>query len=738
MQIKSFSHVAALGLSALFSAALSAAPPATSPYVTDEQNEYVQDATSDAVGSVNMVLCIINALNVNGSGMLNVGPYIALVDVNKCQGHRSSGSSGASGADNATNFMTAVVDATRVTSSDPMAAKVWMQLTENGEVKNIYVKLSASLSPADAPPYGVFRLDYIGIDPSLAVMFNGFINSAAGNLQFYETGQNSSNTGLSMTVGSTTSGSGTITTLQPAGTFNFNYNPDNFRRSDGNHDQCFDRKKANADRSVWRYGTYNATDGTHLDQTNPNFQILATYAGTSYYGNAGYFGFNFQGLDLNTIPDASPVTGLTITDQRAANTTTYNLSKVSGKLTKWTQNATTLAAMDGIPFYFNGDLTNKTSNTTDLSGWGNWQMQWNNANANFTVTGTQNCGGNGCSVAALTTPATVNTGALNGLSLSGWSDSFGGNINIPSAMSDHVGGDAVFYFSQSLVIPGSASEPTTLYCLSNCPSAASVATANAYSSGNAPSPFDGLTASQWFAAPNSGDTISYTFGRAGLTNGGNPMIISNAAFYNASNMFQHGLMTGRLFTAPFASCTQGVCEPSAPSVYYTWSTGLGQWNQTMWLTKTSDSSIVAFDPPQTIAYTVPTGSTYGTWAGKNIQLQFNGFGNLNGIPGYCVNPVDNSASDCAVQGARYVAAFAIPDGAAMTLGGTAVLVKALDAEIRLRDLGANASQCLAMSLTPLTPPAGGVHDMSNPTDSFYIGVKPAITTSPKVIDGIVQ
>lgn len=741
MKTIKFHHVAALVFTLSSHAMVNAAPPADSPYYNDLQNEYVQDATSDAMGSVNMILCIMNALNVNGSGMLNAGPYIALVDINKCQSHNSGGSSGSSGASAATNYMTAVVDATRASNADPMVSHVWMSLTEDGSVKHIYVKSTATRSPTDVPPYGVFRFDYIGKDSSSTAQFNGFIDSTSGGLQFYETGQNSSNIALSITAGSTTSGSGTITTASPATTFNFSYDPDYFRRSDGTHDQCFDRLKANAARSVWRYGTYNMTDGTRVDQSNPSFQITATYGGNSYYGSAGYYGFNFQGLDLNAIPDASPLAGLTVTDQRPGNTTTYNLSKISGKLTKWTQNATTLAAMDGIPFYFSGDLTGKTSGGDPaVTGWGNWQMQWNNLAANFTVTGIQTCSNNGCTLSALTTPATVIAGAFNGLALSGWSDSFGGSINIPASVSDHAGSDAVHYFSQSLVIPGSASEPTTLYCLNNCPGATSVTAANAYSSGSAPSPFDGTTGSQWYSAPDIANTVSYTFGSGGLLNDGTAMIINNAAFFHSNPMFMNGVMTGRLFTTPFASCMTGttVCEPSAPEVYYTWSTGTGQWNQSMWLTKTSDNSIVAFDPPQNIAYTVPVGTAYGTWGGKNIQLQFNGFGNLYGIPGYCVNPVNNRASDCSVAGARYVPMFSIPDGANMTLNSTSLIVKALDEEIRLNDLGANASQCSSMSLTPLTPPSGGVHDMSDPSDSFYIGVQPTVTDSPKVIDGIVQ
>ncbi len=723
-------------------------PPAGSPFYTDPQNEYVQDATSDAIGSVNMVLCIMNAMNVSGSGMLNVGPYVALIDMNKCQAHGSTGSStgGASGATAAENYMTAVVGATRASNADPMISKIWMSLTENGSAKDIYVKVTATQSPTDVPPYGVFRLDYIGkIAGGGAMQFNGYIDSAAGTLKFLETGPNSSNVALSMTAGTTTSGSGTMNTgggMMSAVTYNFNYNPSYFRRSEsgGVNDQCFDRAKANASRSVWRYGTYKVADGTRVDQANPSFQITATYQGGSYYGSAGYYGINFQGLDLNTIPDASPISGLVVSDQRPNNSTTYSLSKVSGKLTKWTSVSTTLAAMDGIPFTFNGDMTGKASGglPANPTGWGNWQMQWNNTAGNFTVVGTQVCGMNGCTLSTLTTPATVNANAFNGMAISGWSDSFGGNINIPSSAVAHVSGDPVNYFVQSVVIPGSPSAPTALYCLSNCLDTASVAAANADNSGAA-MPFNATTNHQWFSAPNAGGaTVSYTFDGGGLKNAGTAMIVNNASYFASSTMYQFGVMSGRLFDTAFASCLTGtaVCEPSAPSVYYTWSTGTGQWNQTMWLK--NGSTVVAFDPPQNVSYTVPTGAAYGTWAGKTIQLQFNGFGNLYGIPGYCVNPVNNSPADCSTGNVRYVPMFSIPDSAAMTLNGTPIIVKALDAEVRLNDLGAGAAACSGMSLAGQTPPVGGTHDMSSSSDAYYIGVKPTVTASPKVIDGIVQ
>lgn len=739
-------QIATMATTLLFSAVTWAAP-ASGPYVTDPQNEYVQDATSESIGNVNMILCIIDAMNINGSGMLNKGAYIALIDINKCQSHggSSSSSSGSSGASVSTNFMTALVDATRASNADPMIAKIWMSLTEQGKKMNITLRLSASQSPTDVPPYGAFRLDYIGKDTATTPLtqFNGFIDSAYNSLQFYEIGANSSNIALVLTPGTSNSGSGTIAVGNPVtNTFNFNYNSTNFRRGDATpSDRCFDRLKANADKSVWRYGTYNNLDGTRVDQANPGFPITATYASNSYYGWASYYGLGFQGLDLNTIPDANPINGLVITDQRPGNITTYNLSKVGGKLTKWTQNSTTLAAMDGIPFNFNGDMTGKTNNASGtglVTGWGSWQMKWVGGTTNtFYVTGMQSCTVNGCNLTTFVTSDLVIVNAFNSTPISGWSDSFGGNFNIPSTGAPHANVDPVSYYSQSSVIPGSVSAPANLYCLNNCPDATSVAAANAYTTGTAPSPYGGTTATQWFSAPTTGNTVSYTYGANGLKNSTTPMIITNPLFYTGN--FSWGVMTGRLFDTVFAACLTGsVCEPSNPATYYTWSTGLGQWNQSMWLTNASTNAVVAFDPPQNIQYTVPTNGT--TWAGKQIQLQFNGFGNLYGIPGYCVSPVDNTQVPCGPN-TRYVPLFSIPDAATMSLGATTLIVKALDAELRLKDIGPGATTpaCTGLSLTPLIPPSGGVHDMTNSGDTYYIGGKPIpVSTNPKVIDGVVQ
>ncbi|HEV7612245.1 MAG TPA: hypothetical protein VGO37_10245 [Steroidobacteraceae bacterium] len=711
--------------------------PSTAPYLTDLQSEYVQDMTSDGIASLNMVLCVISSMD--AGAMVNVGPYIALVDMNKCDSKASS-----SGAAGATNYANAIVDVTRTSNSSPMIGKVWLSMAEGQGTTDVYAYISATQSPTASQPYGLFRMDYLG-KKNGATAFNGFIDSQATSISQFETGPNSSNTAMALSAATTNSGSGTIASL--GGTsYNFAYNANYFRRSDGTTDECFDRSKANAQVSVWQYGTYNAVDGSRVDLAHPGFPVLATRSGSTYYGFANYWGINFDGLDLNSIVDAQPIPGLAVSDQRPGNTTAYNLSKVGGKLTKWSQQATTLNSLNGIPVYVGADLTGLTTGNPAVTGYQNWVIQWSSANQSFTVTGTQQCSNNGCVQSNISPVALINSAAFANTPISGYANSYGGNINIPPTGSAHLPTDAVHYYAQSTVIPGST--PLQLYCLNQCPTAVSLA---AFAAGNAQTtPYGNGTAQQWFSAP-SANTVSYTFGAGGLedASGGTavPIVLEQSSNYPSGSQYaQSGINTGRLFDAPLtaADCPVGmpaqtVCEPANPSVYYNWVTGTQQWQQSLWLT--DQQAIVAFDAPQSISYTVPADPSFGSYAGLPILLQFNGFGNLYGIPGSCVDPTTNAAVDCSTPQSRYVPLFAIPDGATMTLArpSTPLIVKALNAEIRLKNLGtSSATACASMTLSPVTLPSGGTHDPTNAADAEYLGSKPTVTAAPAVIDGVVQ
>jgi hypothetical protein len=718
-------------------AAASAQIPLSAPYYTDPQNIYVQDATSQGIANLNMVLCVIGSTS--PGSMVNTGPYLALVDMNKCN-NKGGGSSSSAGA---TNYATAVMNVTRTSNADPMIGKMWLAVSDGGGNTEVYAYLSATQSPSSSSPYGVFRLDYIG-KQSGQLGFNGFVVAQPSSISQYETGPKSSNTAMSLNASSTAAGSGTIATVGGS-TFDFAYNSSYFRRSDGTNDLCFDRARADAARSVFQYGTYNANDGTRVDLANPGFPILASYGGSSYYGYANYWGINFQGLDLNSIPDAHPIANLAVADQRPNNTSTYSLSKVGGKLTLWTQQSTTLDSLNGIPIIINTDLTGQTSGNAAATGFNAWQMQWSSATQTFTVNGIQSCGNNGCVVSSLSPVATVNLDAFDNAPMSGYADSYGGNINIPQTGAPHVPGDAVYFYLQSTVIPGSAA--LSLQCLSQCPTAAALA---AFAAGGSPTPFGNDTDQQWGSAP-SANTVSYGFDAGGLEDisGASPvpMVLEQASeFPNGSMYALNGIMTGWLFDTPLtlANCPSGtpagtVCQPANPVRYYTWQTGPQQWNQSLWLT--SGATVVPFDPPQNISYTVPSGAAYGSYAGLPILLQFDGFGNLSGIPNICVDPVTNATEDCSTPNASSVPMFSIPDGTTMQLPvpSTPLILKALNGELRLQDLGPSASSpCASMTLTPVAPPSGGTHDPSSSADSEYLGTEPGVSAPPAVIDGVVQ
>ena len=763
-------------LPALFTAmsvsGASPAPPSNSAYITDPQNQYVQDTTADGIATLNNVLCIVNAMRM--AVMVNGGNYIALVDKTKCNKQTqaspsNSASDSSSGASVTTDFMNATVSVTRASAITPMIGKAWMSTTDGlGNNTDVYAYLSATQSPADVPPYGVFRFDYIG-KTSGVTKFNGYIDSQSGQLNFFErTAVNAgvADTALALTAPSTSAGAGTLSVSSPPSQFNFAYNSSYFRRSDGTADQCFDRATANVSRSVWRYGTYNATSGARVDVANPGFPIKATVSGTDYMGFASYYGISFQGVNLNGLADGHPVAGVTIADQRPGNNSSYSLNKLGGKLTKWTKVSRTLDAMDGIPFnigfnfsqvYGSSGATPTALQASATGGFNNWVIVWSKVNVYFVVTGSQDCSGaNGCVVADLAGgPVNLPTSAFKDQPVSGFSNSFGGNLNIPFTGSNHAGADAVNIYTQSAVMPGDGSlANTTLYCLGQCPTSGSITAfknSPKMANGSGSSYFGNNTGQQFFfaapdvAAPNTVHTVSYTFDSGGLKHGGVSVAVNGSQYFPTGTMWPNGVTTGRLFTSQLTNANCGekfsaptVCEPGSPDYYYTWQTGPNQWAQSMWLT--SGGSVVALDPPSTIPYTVPSGAGYGSYAGKNIQLQFNGFGNLFGIPGYCVNPVDNSAADCKTATARYVPVFSLPDGATMTLSGspsTPLLVKALDAEVRLKS--SVSGLCTGLTLTSKTLPLGtGLRDPSAIGNASYLGSKPAVTAVPAVIDGVIQ
>lgn len=742
----------------------SAAPSATSAYITDAQSSFVADQTSEGINQVNSIMCYVGAMA--PSAMVNNGNYIALIDDTKCDtGGRDKASNSGSGSSGSTasQYSTATVNSSRTSNSDPMIGKVWVDENEDGQQMTIFVHAAATTAPTSTNPYGTFRMDFCGKAASGgSCLFNGFIDASSTGLSYFETGSMGGGSrviALTLNADGTTSGTGrmSVDETSPFGpststNFTFAYNSTYFRRYDGTYDQCFSRDSTDLATgfSVWRYGLYDATTGARVTR-NSGFPIEYTTGGTTHHGYMGYYGLWLPQDVLSTIVTGDAVSKVDYSSG-APTSTSYTLVKAGGKLTKYTKGTKTLADIDQIRFTFFANSNTAPSGWTATPAYTQgtqYEMYWDNANTRFVITGYQSCGSNGCQVASLSAPEpTSNSYWTTNYSygIFGWSQSLGGEVFINTASTPSAS-TVVTYRTQDLVYPSQYTAIGNLYCITDCPTASGIA---ALLASTASTPF-GSTAGSY--SPTT-SLVTYTLNATT----GNLVDSASAAVTTASTsltgQFQWGIRSGKLFPTSQAS-TVDAADPlgidgsytpwsvDALSVYYVWETGPNGWNQFS-AVKDSNGTFVQFDAPLNVNYTVPSGAAYGDYAGKTIVLQYNGFGDLFGIPGKCVNPITNDAGDCATMtNARYVPEFAIPFSqttGTVTNGSTTYLVKWLDREIRFAKKTVTDCTAAGLSLPSgvTLPTSAGLKDPSSSSSDVYIGAKPTVTDAPRVIHGVVQ
>jgi len=741
-----------------------AAPPSDSAYTTDAQSSYVQDQTSEGINQVNMITCFMGAMK--PSSLVNQGNYLALVDDNKCDANNrdkaSNSGSGNAGA-NASQYVTATVNSTRASNSAPMLVKTWVDESENGNDMTIYVHTAASAAPSSSNPYGTFRLDFCGkAAGGNTCMFNGFVDASTSGLSFYEAGtEGAGSRAIAMTLNAsgTSAGSGRMSINQsgPGGSlstdFAFAYNSTYFRRSDGSSDQCFSRDATDSDTgfSVWRYGLYDATTGARITR-NSGFPVEYTSGATSYHGYMGYWGLWLPQEALN-----SATTGTTINkvdyNGGGASSTAYTLLRAGGKLTKYTKGTKTLSQIDQIRFMF---WASAASGPTGLSGYApgkTYEAYWDNTNSRFVITGEQACGQNGCNLTSISPLATLNSywSGNYAFGLFGWSQALGGEVFVAAGTLASDGSNAasvnVNYRTQDLVYPSDFAAIGNLSCIGDCPTASGIAALIASSASN---PF-GTTAGN-YAPTAAGSLVGYTLNATT----GNLIDAAAAAVTTSSTSlsgpYQWGIRSGRLFPMSQAAAVDAadgsvdnsyhVSSVDSLTVYYVWETGANAWNQFS-AVKDGSGNFVTFDPPLDVNFTVPSGAAYGSYAGRTIVLQYNGFGDLHGIPGKCVSLASNAPVSCETAGARYVPEFIVPFDQTLgtvTRGSTTYLVKWLDREIRLakKDVSVCSGAGLSLPSGVALPTSASLKDPSNPSSDVYIGAKPTVTDAPRVIHGEVK
>ncbi|MET0661238.1 MAG: hypothetical protein ABW110_24125 [Steroidobacteraceae bacterium] len=725
-----------------------AAPSSSSSYVTDPQNSYVEDETSRGIGQVNMITCIMSALRADA--LVNEGPYNALVDETKCDpSARSEGSQGSS-------FLNATVNSTRASNDDPMIAKVWIDEEEEGQHTQILVHVAAEEAPSNANPYGIFRVDYCGSPDGASCMMGGFLEGSDNGIRYYEDeGDEGSTKALRLNATGTTAGSGRlqIDSDHEQAEYDFAYNATLFRRrADNNNDQCFSRDASDPDTgfSVWRYGLYDATTGERITRSS-GFPIEYTTGGQTYHGYLGYFGLSLPFEAMSAMDSGSTVQKVDYSQGSAPTKTDYTVVKAPGKLTKYTRQERTLQSIDKVKFTtFIGNnagsfFAGATPNTQ-------YELYWDDANSEFKVSGQMNCSENGCFNSGFPNGETKSVAVSfwqNMGGVQGWSQSLGGElfINLQGASSVVSAATEVVYRKQDLVYPSDL--PATLFCVRDCPTAASMTAFFESHSGN--SPFFGITANNWNQTQFA-DVVQYHTDSATallLDAADEPVTFTNKDALEGQPQYQHGIRSGRLFTTlAAAECASGptaYCDYKVNEldVYYQWETGPQPFNQFA-AVKDSSGEFLAFDAPLNVNFQVPNApAVYGEFAGQTLVLQYGGFGDLWGIPGKCVSRSTNEEVDCSEQNARYVAAFMIPfDSVVGRVSGESgeYLVKWLEREIRFasKDVSVCTGAGLELSTGLTLPTAADMKDPSDPSSDIYIGDKPSVTDAPRVIHGDVK
>jgi hypothetical protein len=160
--------------------------------------------------------------------------------------------------------------------------------------------------------------------------------------------------------------------------------------------------------------------------------------------------------------------------------------------------------------------------------------------------------------------------------------------------------------------------------------------------------------------------------------------------------------------------------------YYVWETGPNTWNQFTALRDQSTQEVLEFEPPLLVSY---VGGESGT---STYYLEYSGFGNLNGIPGKCVDPATGADMPCGPD-SRWVPEFNIPGGSRVddVVIGTPYFVKPLEMEQRMKDTG-DPGLCADIPFT--TYPLPSLSDFVDPN----IGSEPVVEGPPAVIGGVVQ
>ncbi len=707
----------------------------------DATETFVYERSADAFETANSILCWIG--QTRAGQMIGQGNYKAQIDKTQCQ-ELGEGNS------NAPQYEMWTVNSSRA-DGEPMIVSAWIP----GENNVIYAQSKVYQSPSDEHPWGHFKMSFSkrqGTTISGTELFKGYLRTkkkkdGSNVLQFYMPKiESDGTTSLSSVSVRKKSGSGgtAITTMPkydqtrvPTGeqkSYKIAFNKKYFYKqktvdSTPSDPICLRRDKYI--QSAYRYGLYH-DNGSRLN-INSGFPIKATASGTDYYGYIGYYGL-WMPSDAN-VDNGSTVAKMDFSGAADQTGTNYTVRSWPGKLIKYTKNNITLGSIKNVPL-----------DVFDTGG--QKRVAWNGTNFILEATNVQGVWvDNASSILTLNT-----TNAWNGLNF--YSQALGGDGIVeltysngfgqaPDAPADNA---TVIFNTQSPVFPGD-SVPANLACYRDCLDTANLASGTkergsiykAYKSG-------------WFYSQNIDNASSPTPHMYTFDNTTNGMVLkdngTSVILTTTNSNIPYGTRTGPLFDNTTSNFNLLKCSWDANKIcpwnvrgkmttFYQWETGPQSWNKTEIL-MAADNSSVRFDPPMSVKYTHSGTSSNSSksYDNSSFYLEYGGFGNLWGLPSFCIDRKDGEKVSCTNDGStRYIEDLLVPAYADVTQtadGTTNYIVKPLNIEQTMKK-ASSASKC--------TVDAGlAFGDISLPDESGYTApdmtAMPTVEGPPAVVGGV--
>ncbi|WP_440683190.1 hypothetical protein [Cysteiniphilum halobium] len=717
------------------SVSASYAVPTSGDYVNDLPQTYTNNFTQETMDQINGILCVF--AQTNYPEFTNQGAYLSKVDMNACNMGDERG-------DNSVPILSDIVgESTNVNGVQTVT--FWIDGLQVGDGDTVLIegKLVATETPTTLNPYGVFSLNYVsypyvnGVLNRTTPQFRGFISaSEAINgralVKYFETegnGNNSRNVALAFIQTAENTGYGQISSVFNQNSmlakiaFNSSHLENLVTRADltnGQAEICYDRN--NYTTSVYRYGLYNP-DGSRVNRNSGGFPVEMTINNETKRG-----WLSFYGLWLPGNPTVVDGTAATKKDMQTGASTAGTIEVGPGRLELQTARSITLGQLAGTRLRLHALNQNQATAI----------VLWNSTTQQFDKVGEDSCNQNGCSFTPIS-PAVVisnsdlqNTYLGQNYSLNVSIDGVGGGgfTNIPMRDQNNqvvlpTNSTQLVVWTNALVAPTAADETLTLKCYNNCP---------VWN--------NGLT--QWETKYPAWDSsgspnlyLTYTINK-------NILATSNAYTLLDPNGVPVTSETDNLWVGEMIPSTV-VIGNNIDSLYngtitqkYTWQSGPQPWNKFYTFKATSDNSISSFEPPISLTYNDGQGSRF---------IEYESFGQLNGIPGKCYSRLDNTLQpQCGGNDQIWVPDYNVPTGTELTQTANAnvsYFVKQLGIAQNLLPLAAGAARDACISdLQTLITQAGTDSNVTLPTLSDWvdpnIGTMPNVGDIPRVIAGVTQ